>query len=525
MKVLVIGKGGREHALVWKLAQSRRVERVYCAPGNAGTAQDGVNVPIDGNDFDRLVAFVRKEGIGLTVVGPEEPLTRGIVDHFQKHELRIFGPTREAAQLEASKVFAKTMMRHADVPTAEFKVFDHPDPARNYVCTREVAIMPEGRSIRYPFTGHVVRVEEGTKYLFVNEKRRLRIRGNWCLMPDGSSVQAPFAGYQVVEEAGARYLLYPETRRVKVSPPEPLVVKADGLAAGKGVFVCSSTEEALAAINRIMVQEEFGRAAGRQIVIEKRLEGEELSMLALVAGRAILPLPPTQDHKRAFDGDQGPNTGGMGAYCPAPIATPDVLQAVDRDVFVPIVHSMRRRWTASRGPDLPSLPAAPFRGILYAGLMITHQGPRVLEFNCRFGDPEAQPLLMRLKTDLVDLLEAAIEDRLEDFAPNGLEWDPRPAVCVVMASGGYPDRYEKGHIIRGLDRAATLPDVKVFHAGTRVEADRLLTDGGRVLGVTALGDTLEDARRRAYEACGLISFHTAFYRKDIGLKGLAQQPG
>jgi phosphoribosylamine--glycine ligase len=507
MKVLVIGKGGREHALVWKLAQSPRAERVYCAPGNAGTAQDGVNVPIDVNDFDRLVAFVKKEGIGLTVVGPEEPLARGIVDHFHRHELRIFGPSKEPAQLEASKVFAKEMMRHADVPTADFSVYDHPEPARTYIRSREVAILPDGRTIPYPFTGHEVQVEDGVKYLLLHERRRLRIHGTSCQLPDGSIVHALFTGYPVVEDGAARYLLWPEVRRVKVSPPEPMVVKADGLAAGKGVFVCSTTEEALSAIDRIMTREEFGPSAGRRIVIEKRLEGQELSLLALVSGRAILPLPATQDHKRALDGDQGPNTGGMGAYCPAPLGSPQVLEAVDRDVFVPIVHAMRRRRTA-------------FRGVLYAGLMVTRHGPRVLEFNCRFGDPEAQPLLMRLRTDLLDLLEAVLDDRLEEFAPDGLDWDPRPAVCVVMASGGYPDRYEKGHIIYGLERPAALPDVKVFHAGTRHDGQRVLTDGGRVLGVTALGDDLEQARRRAYEACGLISFHDAFYRKDIGLRGL-----
>jgi phosphoribosylamine--glycine ligase len=466
MKVLVIGKGGREHALVWKLARSRRVERVYCAPGNAGTALDGVNVPIDPNRFDSLVEFVTKEGIGLTVVGPEDPLARGIVDHFHRHELRIFGPTKEAAKLEWSKVFAKRMMRHADVPTADFSVYDHPDPARYYVRSREVAVTPDGRQIIYPFDKHVVTTEEGSKYLWEG------------------------------------------TRKVKISPPEPLVVKADGLAAGKGVFVCSTTEEALAAIDRIMVSEEFGRAAGREIVIERRLEGEEVSLLSLVAGRAILPLPAVQDHKRAFDGDRGPNTGGMGAYCPAPIATEETLQGIDRDVFVPIVHAMRRKLTA-------------FRGVLYAGLMLTNQGPRVLEFNCRLGDPEAQPLLMRLKTDLLELIEAVLDDRLEDFAPDGLEWDPRPAVCVVMASGGYPERFEKGFPIRGLDRAAEMPDVKVFHAGTRRDGDRIMTDGGRVLGVTALGDTLEDARKRAYEACSRIEFRDAFYRRDIGAKGVA----
>jgi phosphoribosylamine--glycine ligase len=466
MKVLVVGRGGREHALVWKLAQSKRVERVFCAPGNAGTAIDGVNVPLESGDFDKLVAFVKKEQVGLTVVGPEEPLARGIVDHFHKHELRIFGPAREAAQLESSKVFAKTMMRHADVPTADFVVFDHPDPARTYVRSREVAVLPDGRRIVYPFDKHLV----------------------------------------VPDEAGVKYL-WEGTRKVKISPPEPLVVKADGLAAGKGVFVCSTTEEALTAIGRIMTREEFGREAGRKVVIERRLEGEEVSLLALVAGRAVLPLPATQDHKRAFDGDQGPNTGGMGAYCPAPVASPAVLEAADRDVFVPVVHAMRRRRT-------------PFRGVLYAGLMVTPQGPRVLEFNCRLGDPEAQPLLVRLKTDLLDVLEAVLDDRLEEFAPHGLEWDPRPAVCVVMAAGGYPERYEKGFPIRGLEKAAALADVKVFHAGTRRDGDRVVTDGGRVLGVTALGETLEAARRRAYEACALIEFRDGFYRKDIGSKGV-----
>jgi phosphoribosylamine--glycine ligase len=481
MKVLVIGKGGREHALVWKLAQSSRVERVYCAPGNAGTAADGVNVPIDANDFDRLVAFVKKEEVALTVVGPEEPLVKGIVDHFHKHELRIFGPARDAAQVEGSKIFSKGLMRFADVPTAEFKVFDHPEPARTYVRSREYAILPDGQ--------HVV---------------------------------SPFDGLQVAVEAGVKQLVLDNGRRVKVSPPEPLVVKADGLAAGKGVFVCDGTDSALAAIDRIMVREEFGRAAGRRIVIEKRLEGEELSLMALVAGRAILPLPSTQDHKRAFDGDKGPNTGGMGAYCPAPVK-PELMEEADRKVFVPTVHAMRRKCTVSFD-GLPPAQAGPFRGILYAGLMLTQQGPRVLEFNCRLGDPETQPLLMRLKSDLVDVIEAAIEDRLEAFAPDGLQWDPRPAVCVVIASGGYPDKFEKGFEIKGLARAAAIDDVKVFHAGTRLDGQRVLTDGGRVLGVTALGDTLEEARQKAYAACSCIEFRDMFYRKDIGAKATHLAP-
>lgn len=425
MKVLVIGKGGREHALVWKLAQSRRVESVYCAPGNAGTAEDGVNVPIEANDFDRLIRFAKKEEIGLTVVGPEEPLALGAVDAFQKAGLRIFGPSREAAQLEASKVFAKQLMRHADVPTSEFRVCDHPDPARHYIETREY----------------------------------------------------------------------------------PVVVKADGLTAGKGVIVCASAEEAMTAIERIMVQEEFGRAAGRQVVIEKRLEGQELSILALVSGRTIVTLEPTQDHKAAFDKDLGPNTGGMGAYCPAPLATPELVQEIEQAILVPTVHALKR----SRRP---------FRGVLYAGIMVTNQGPRVLEFNCRFGDPETQPLLLRLRTDLFDLLEAVVEGTLDEFAADRLEWDPRPAVCVVLASQGYPGPYTKGKVITGLKEAATLPNIKVFHAGTRSEKGLVVTDGGRVLGVTALGDTLADAKRSAYEAVSRIHFQGMYYRKDIADKAL-----
>src|SRR5262245_56908347 len=427
MRVLVIGKGGREHALVWKLAQSSRVQQVFCAPGNAGTAADAANVPIEANDIDRLVRFAKKEGIGLTVVGPEEPLALGIVDAFQKSGLRIFGPSKDAAQIEASKVFAKQLMRHADVPTAEFRVCDHPDPARHYIETREY----------------------------------------------------------------------------------PVVVKADGLAAGKGVIVCSTTADAMAAIERIMVREEFGRAAGRQVVIEKRMEGQELSILALVSGRTIVPLQPTQDHKAAFDNDQGPNTGVMGAYCPTQQATSELLQDIEQSILVPTVHALKR----SRRP---------FRGMLYAGVMVTNQGPRVLEFNCRFGDPETQPLLMRLQTDLLDLLEAATDGRLDEFSEDRLDWDPRPSVCVVMASQGYPGTYAKGKVVTGLADAGALADVKVFHAGTRLENGLVVTDGGRVFGVTALGDTLLDAKKRAYEAVSRIHFQGAFYRRDIADKAISQ---
>lgn len=428
MNILVIGKGGREHALVWKLAQSPKVERVFCAPGNAGTALDGVNVPIEVNDFDYLIRFAKKENIGLTVVGPEDPLSNGIVDAFQSQGLRIFGPSKAAAQIEASKVYSKKLMRHADVPTAEFRVFDHPEPARKYIETREY----------------------------------------------------------------------------------PVVVKADGLAAGKGVIVCSTTEEAIDAVNRIMVREEFGRVAGRQIVVEKRLEGEELSVMALVAGRTIIPLASAQDHKRAFDGDAGPNTGGMGAYCPAPLGTPELLVDIEKNALIPTVHAMKRART-------------PFRGILYAGVLNTNQGPRILEYNCRLGDPETQPILMRLKTDLCELLEAAVDDRLSDFTDEQLQWDPRPAVCVVMASGGYPGTFSKGKMIQGLDEAAKLPDVKVFHAGTRTEQGGMIaTDGGRVLGVTALGETLADAKARAYEAVGKINFAAAFWRRDIADRAIGK---
>jgi phosphoribosylamine--glycine ligase len=426
-RVLVVGKGGREHALVWKLAQSPRVERVYCAPGNAGTARDGVNVPIEPDQFERLIQFAKKEQISLTVIGPEDVLAAGIVDEFERAGLRVFGPTKAAAQLEASKVFAKRLMRHADVPTAEFREFDHPDAARYYIETRH----------------------------------------------------------------------------------EPLVIKADGLAAGKGVIVCNTKEEALEAVERIMVREEFGPLAGRQIVIEKRLDGPELSLFALVAGRTIVPLPASQDHKRLLDGDQGPNTGGMGAYNPAPLGTPQLYRQIEAKVLVPIVHAMKRRLT-------------PFRGLLFTGLMLSRSGPRVLEFNCRFGDPETQALLPRLKSDLYGLLDAVVSDRLAEYVQaHPLEWDPRPAVCVVAASKGYPAQPETGRLITGLEEVARLPDVMVFHAGTRLEDDRVLTNGGRVLGVTALGETLEQARQNAYAALTRVSFPGMHYRHDIAASAIS----
>ena len=428
MKVLVVGKGGREHALAWKLSLSPRAKAIFCAPGNPGTAAFATNVPIASDDIKGLVVFAKAEKIGLTVVGPEDSLALGIVDAFKKEGLPIFGPSKLAATLESSKAFAKTVMHDANVPTADFKICDHPDQAKTWISTR-----------RYP-----------------------------------------------------------------------LVVKADGLAAGKGVIVCSTQEEALKAVERIMVKEEFGRTAGRQIVLEKRMVGQELSVLAIVSGRTIIPLEPCQDHKAIFDNDLGPNTGGMGAYCPAPLGTKEILDQIDTEVLVPTVHAMKRR-------------KMPFHGILYAGIMVTGQGARVLEFNCRMGDPETQPLMMRLQTDLLDLLEAAVENRLDEFEGK-IAWDPRPAVCVVLAAKGYPGAVDKNHTITGLHEAAKLKDVQIFHGATRFDSRNIVTDGGRVLSVTALGDDMIAARAKAYEAVNLIKFSGMQYRTDIGLKALAPLP-
>jgi phosphoribosylamine--glycine ligase len=423
MKILVVGSGGREHALAWKLAQSPTVTRVFCSPGNAGTADEPntVNLDIRATDTPRLLKFCKAEQIDLAVIGPEAPLVLGMVDDFQAADVRVFGPTRAAAALEASKAHAKEMMRLANVPTADYAVFD--DPA---------------------------------------------------------------AAIAHVDERSER----------------SLVVKADGLAAGKGVTVCHNRQEAIAAIRHSMVDLAFGDA-GKRIVIEEGLVGEEASILAIVDGNTILPLEPAQDHKAAFDDDRGPNTGGMGAYSPTPLITPALLDEVIEKVLVPIVHTMRRE-------------GEPFQGILYAGLMITAQGPKVLEFNVRFGDPEAQPVLMRLKSDLAQVLLAAAEGRLKKLPT--LEWDPRPAVCVVMAAAGYPGKVNKGLPIRGLADASRVSDVKVFHGGTARLGDQIVTDGGRVLGVTAVGDTIADAKLRAYQAVKCIRWEGAWCRKDISDK-------
>jgi phosphoribosylamine--glycine ligase len=423
MNVLVIGSGGREHALAWKLAQSRRVKHVFVAPGNAGSALDAENIDIPAGDFPALIKFAKDTQVSLSVVGPEAPLAAGIVDAFEKEGLRVFGPNRAAAELEGSKVFCKDLLRGADVPSGEYQVFRDADSAVRFLKERE---------------------------------------------------------------------------------DTPTVVKADGLAAGKGVIVCDGRSQAVEAVHRIARLKEFG-AAGDRLIIEERLHGEEASVLAITDGRTLLTLQPAQDHKPAGDGDTGPNTGGMGAYCPAPLVDDEKLHWIEEHVLVPTVHAMNR---AQR----------PFRGVLYAGLMMTNQGPKVLEYNVRLGDPECQPLLMRLKTDLVDVLEAAVDGRLDEV--DSLEWDPRPAVCVVMASEGYPGRYEKGRPIRGLDEAAKLPDVKVFHAGTARREDRIVNTGGRVLGVTALGDNIAKAKLAAYTAVKCIRWEGAWCRKDISDKAL-----
>ena len=416
MKVLVIGSGGREHALVWKLACSPRVETVYCAPGNAGTALQGVNVPIGVGEFDRLVEFAVREDIGLNVVGPEVPLIDGIVDRFREKGLRIFGPTAAAARLEGSKIFAKEAMVSAGVPTGAFHPFD--DARRALAWLRE-------------------------------------------------------------------------------QPADhPWVVKADGNALGKGVLMCDNRAEAMAAVERVMVEREFG-AAGDRVSIEERLFGSEVSLLAICSGQDVLPLAPAQDYKRVGDGDNGPNTGGMGCYSPVPSFPPALVEFCREKVFAPILRSLE------------------FTGVLYAGLMITDRGPKVLEFNVRFGDPETQVMLPRLESDLLDLLEAAMDGCLGSVQA---QWTPRKAVTVVLASGGYPGDYVKGLPITGLRKASELPDVIVFHAGTKVADDHAVTNGGRVLNVTALGDTFADAIDRAYGAIHRICWDGMQYRKDIAAR-------
>jgi phosphoribosylamine--glycine ligase len=421
MNVLLIGSGGREHSIAWKLTQSKDLGKLYIAPGNAGTAKCGKNIPISATDTKKLVDFAGKNDIGLVIVGPEDPLAGGAVDAFEAAGIKAFGPSAGAAQLEADKAFAKQLMRSASISTAEARIFERFDDAKAYIASRDEAI----------------------------------------------------------------------------------VVKAAGLAKGKGVFVCDDPSDGILAAEKIMCDKMFGEA-GEKVIVEDKLLGEEASILAFVDGRNIYVMESSQDHKPIGDGDTGPNTGGMGAYSPAPVVDEEAMDKITREVLVPIVDGMNRNGT-------------PYKGILYAGLMMTAGGPRVLEFNVRFGDPETQPILMRLKSDLLQVCLAVCEGKLDRVS---LEWDQRPAVCVVAASGGYPGDYEKGKKITGLQEAGSIDNVVVFHAGTAVKNGDIVTNGGRVLGVTALGETIADAKERAYQAIDKINFEGVYFRRDIADKAI-----
>ncbi len=425
MKILVVGQGGREHSLLWKLAQSPKKPLLYAAPGNAGMAQIATCISIAATDIANLSEFAVKERIDLTLVGPEVPLTLGIVDAFETRGLRIFGARRKAAMIEGSKSFAKNLMQKYGIPTGTYEIFDDPRQAKAYL-----------------------------------------------------------------KKVGA-----------------PIVVKADGLAAGKGAIVCQTLDPANAAITQIMEERVFGDA-GDRVVIEECLTGEEASFLAFTDGKTVLPMASSQDHKPIFDDDQGPNTGGMGAYSPAPVVTEAVHREIMERIMLPAVRGM-----AAEG--------CPYKGVLYAGLMIKDGKPKVLEFNARFGDPEAQPLVARMASDLIPVLEAVIDERLHQAT---IQWRPEPAVCVVMASGGYPGSYEKGKVISGLDEAASVSGVVVFHAGTALRDGKVVTDGGRVLNVTGLGKDIRTAIATAYEGVKKIYWEGAHYRSDIGKKALDRLP-
>jgi len=421
MKILVIGSGGREHALAWKLKQSPRAERIFCAPGNAGIAEIGENVAIPVSDLAALVGFARENRIDLTVVGPDDALAAGIVDLFVKQGLRVFGPSKRAARIESSKIFAKELMRKQRIPTAQAGTFERSDDALRF-----------------------------------------------C------------------DQLGF-----------------PIVIKADGLALGKGVIIAPDAESARSTIDEMMNQGRFGEA-GRRVVVEEFLRGTECSLHALVEGKNYRLLESARDHKRAFDGDVGPNTGGMGAFSPANNWNSKLQSQFEEEIIRPALHGLLAEGIT-------------FRGLLYPGLMITGDGARVLEFNCRFGDPETQAILPRMKSDLLPLLEATIDGKISNYS---IEWDQRPAVTVVLASDGYPNKYEKGKIISGLDDAAKLESVQIFHAGTSRVRDEIVTAGGRVLAVTALGSTVEAARERAYDAVSRIHFENCHYRRDIALTAI-----
>ena len=417
MKVLVIGSGGREHALCWAIAKSPDCDELYCAPGNAGIDQVAITVPIAMDDLDAIMDFVSENGVNFVVVGPEGPLVEGLVDRLEDAGVPAFGPNARAAEYEGSKGLTKDLCAKYLIPTADYARFDEPDAAKEYI----------------------------------------RVQG------------------------------------------APIVVKADGLAAGKGVIMCRNVNEAYAAIDHIMTESAFGEA-GAEVVIEEMMVGEEASFFALADGKTALPLVAAQDHKAVFDGDEGPNTGGMGAYSPAPIVTKDLAERVMDEIITPTI-----RGAAAEG--------RPYKGVLYAGLMITDEGPKLIEYNVRFGDPECQPMMMRLKSDALELLLACAEGRLDKIK---VEWHDAAALCVVMATEGYPGAYGKGSKIKGLDKAGALKDVMVFHAGTAEEGGNIVAAGGRVLNVTALGKTVKAAKKRAYEAVDLIDWPEGFCRSDIG---------
>jgi len=422
MRILVIGSGGREHALVWKIAQSKLVDKIFCAPGNAGIAQQAECLDIKADDIGRLLDFARKEKIDLTVVGPEAPLSLGIVDEFSNYGLRIFGPNKLAAQMEASKVFSKQLMAKYKVPTADFKIFENADEAKIYI-----------------------------------------------------------------EKIGS-----------------PCVVKADGLASGKGVIVAKTVEEAKSAVTSMMQEKIFGDA-GSKVIVEECLIGQEASIIVLTDSREVIALASAQDHKRVNDFDQGPNTGGMGAYSPAPVVTGELFKEILEKVVYRTIDGL-----VSEGIE--------YRGVLYAGIMITDKGPKTLEFNVRFGDPETQAILPRIKSDLVEVMAACSEQKLNRIRI--LDWDDRACVCVVCAAGGYPGNYEKGKEISGLDEAGAMQDVAVFHAGTKLENGKVVTSGGRVLGVTGRGNTIKEAINTTYQAVDKIHFEGMHYRRDIGSRAV-----
>ena len=446
MKVLIIGQGGREHAIAWKIKQSSRLRKLYCAPGNGGIARVAENIPIKADSLNGLAGFCEKEKIDLTIVGPEGPLASGIADLFKKRNLRIFGPGKAGARLEGSKVFMKELCRDEGIASADFEIFDDAGKAKDFIKSR----------------------------------------------------------------------------------PVPVVIKADGLAAGKGVIVAKTKAEALNAVDNIMVKRIFG-SAGDKVIVEECLEGEEASIIVVSDGENIVPLASSQDHKRIFDGDKGGNTGGMGAYSPAPIVTDEIFDMTISKIIIPAIRGMKKR-------------NAPARGVLYAGIMISNDEPKLLEFNVRFGDPETQAILPRLNSDLLELIESATDGSLKDYS---LNWSGKSCVCVVMASGGYPGKYEKGKEISGIEKALELEDTLVFHAGTTygdrsrhdtptgtglssgsivsgqdLSPSRVLTNGGRVLNVVALGEDLKEAIDKAYRACKLIKFDGAYYRKDIGYRAI-----